>query len=119
VDVGTLPNNVKYCVPWLYGDCLLVVDLLRFRFQCQVFDLVFLCCLINDGSSTASSRATYAAHEALALILIIPTYSTTQRQQSGGVLHAPVTNRSILVHLGSSGAHLGSSHVVEWGRIIL
>ena len=52
VDVGTLPNHVKSCVPWLYGDCLLVVDLLCFRFRCQVFDLVFLCCLIGDRSST-------------------------------------------------------------------
>ena len=32
VDVGTLSNRVKSCVPWLCGDCLLVVDLLRFRF---------------------------------------------------------------------------------------
>ena len=26
VDVVTLPNHVKSCIPWLCGDCLLVVD---------------------------------------------------------------------------------------------
>ena len=43
-----LPNHVKSCVTWLCGDCLLVVDLLRFRTRCRVFNLVFLYCLIGD-----------------------------------------------------------------------
>ena len=34
-----------------------MVDLLRFRFRCQVFDLVFLCYLIGDRSSTIGIRA--------------------------------------------------------------
>jgi len=51
VDVGTLTNHIKSCVPWLCGDYLLMVDL-RFRFCCRVFDLVFLCSLIGNRSST-------------------------------------------------------------------
>ena len=56
VDVGTLPNQVKYRVPWLCGNYLLVVDLLCFRFLCRVFNSVFLYCLIGDKSSTIGIR---------------------------------------------------------------
>ena len=56
MNVGTLPNHIKSCVPWLCSDCLLVVYLLRFRFRCRVFDLVLLCCLISDRSSTIGIR---------------------------------------------------------------
>ena len=37
---------------WFSFNCLQVVDLLRLRFHCQVFNLVFLYCLIGDKSST-------------------------------------------------------------------
>jgi len=33
-----------------------VVDLIRFRFRYRVFNLVFLCCLISDRSSTIGFR---------------------------------------------------------------
>ena len=66
VDVGTLPNHVKSCVSWLCGDSLLVVDLLRFRFCCQVFDLVFLYCLIVDRSSTRAWAGQGPGHLGLA-----------------------------------------------------
>ena len=36
---------------------MLVVDLPRFRFCYRVFDLVFLCCLIGNKTSTISIRA--------------------------------------------------------------
>ena len=41
MDVGILPNHVKSCVSWLCGDCLLVVDFLRFCFRCRVFNSMF------------------------------------------------------------------------------
>ena len=59
VDVGTLLNHVKSCIPWLCGDCLLVVDLIHFRFRCRVFNSVFLCCLIGDRTSTVPEYPKY------------------------------------------------------------
>ena len=60
MNVGTLSNHVKlgvfFIMWWFSFNYLLVVDLLRFRFRCRVFNSVFFCCLIGDRSSTFSSH---------------------------------------------------------------